>query len=172
MYEIGSRYRIPSFREIHTGSLCLISWNENRSRVSTIRFSSSATLLFFVAYSGGAPVGRISAQINRRYLEQHGDRTGHFGFFDCIDDQNVAAALIKTAAKWLKDRDLHRMAGPFNLTINEESGLLVSGFDTPPAILTRHSRPWVGPTSRGQWAAEVDGPPCLPHEADQFAAGP
>jgi len=104
---------------------------------------------FFVAIRDGRPVGRISAQINRRHLEHYKDATGHFGFFNAIDDQSVATALVTAATTWLKARGLQRMIGPFNLTINEETGLLVSGFDIPPAILSSHARPWEGPLLEG-----------------------
>ncbi len=100
---------------------------------------------FHVAYRGDKPVGRISAQINRLHLETHRDNTGHFGFFDCIDDWEAASALIDTAAAWLKSRGVSRMAGPFSLSINEECGCLVAGFDSPPAMLMPNGRPWLGP---------------------------
>jgi hypothetical protein len=99
---------------------------------------------FYVAYRGGVPVGRISAQINRHYLEVHRDNTGHFGFFECIDDWDVASALIEAASAWLKSRGMTRMAGPFTLSINEECGCLIAGFDSPPAMLMPHGRPWFG----------------------------
>jgi len=99
---------------------------------------------FFVGYRDGRPVGRISAQINHRHLAQHNDQTGQFGFFDCIDDMEVASALIAAARAWLKARGMIRMRGPFSLSINEDVGLLVSGFATPPAILTSHARTWSG----------------------------
>ena len=100
---------------------------------------------FFVALRNGRPVGRISAQVNHRHLEQNRDATGHFGFFNAIDDRQVAAALVQAGAEWLKAKGLHRMVGPLNLTINEDTGLLVSGFDSAPAILSSHARPWEGP---------------------------
>lgn len=93
---------------------------------------------FFVAYRDGKPVGRISAQVNRRHLEQHGDETGQFGFFDVVEDIAVARALVDAAAHWLASKGLRRMQGPFNLTINQDAGLLVSGFDTRPVIMTSH----------------------------------
>lgn len=99
---------------------------------------------FFVAYRDSQPVGRISAQINRRHLQQHADQTGQFGFFDCMNDNEAAQGLVSAAGDWLRDRDMARMRGPFNLSINEDVGLLVSGFDTPPAILTSHAAPWTG----------------------------
>lgn len=98
----------------------------------------------FVAYRGETPVGRISAQINRRHLERHQDATGHFGFFDTVDDLDVARALFETARSWLKARGMTRMVGPCSFTINEDIGLLVAGFNTAPAILCSHARPHQG----------------------------
>jgi hypothetical protein len=99
----------------------------------------------FLAYRGARPVGRISAQINRRHIERYRDNCGHFGFFDCEDDQAAAQALIDAAADWLHNRGMSRMVGPQNFSLNEECGCLVSGFDTPPAILMTHARRWFGP---------------------------
>lgn len=93
---------------------------------------------FFVAERLGRPVGRISAQINRLFHERHGDGVGHFGFFECQDDPLVAQALIEQAAAWLRSRGMREMVGPYSLTINQESGLLVDGFDSPPAIMMPH----------------------------------
>jgi len=99
---------------------------------------------FFVAYRDMAPVGRISAQVNRRHLEFHHDNTGHFGFFDCADDPEAAHSLLKAAESWLKQKGLSRMMGPFSLSINEECGCLVAGFDAPPAMLMPHGAPFIG----------------------------
>jgi hypothetical protein len=99
----------------------------------------------FVAYRGKQPVGRISAQVNRRHLDLYKDGVGHFGFFDCCSDPEVAQALIAKAAEWLRGRGLARMVGPMSFSLNDECGCLVSGFDTPPAILMTHARPWTGP---------------------------
>lgn len=111
----------------------------------------------FVAFRGREPIGRISAHINRRHLEFHQDATGHFGFFDCVDDQAAAQALVDAAAAWLAARGMKRMVGPLNFSTNEESGLLVDGFDTPPAILMTHARPWFGPLlERAGLAKEMD----------------
>lgn len=93
---------------------------------------------FFIAYRDGKPVGRISAQLNRRHLAHYGDNTGQFGFFDCIDDIGVAKALFDTASEWLSRRGLQRMQGPFNLSINQDAGLLIAGYDSRPVIMTSH----------------------------------
>lgn len=90
----------------------------------------------------GASTGRISAQIDQSHLQRHNDSTGFFGFFDCVDDQYVADALFKTALGWLKDRGMQRAVGPFSLNINEESGLLVDGFISPPKIMMGHAQPY------------------------------
>jgi hypothetical protein len=118
-------------------------------------FFSFGEAEFFVAYRNGAPIGRLCAQVNRRYLAHHCDATGHFGFFDCLDDAPAAEALVAAAAHWLKERDLRRMLGPFNLTINEDTGLLVSGFDTAPAILSSHAAPWYGSLLEGCGLSKV-----------------
>jgi hypothetical protein len=107
-------------------------------------FFSYGDAEMFVAYRNGAPAGRISAQINRKHLAHSADDTGHFGFFDCIQDDAVASKLIETASAWLSARGLTRMRGPFNLTVNQDIGLLVDGFESAPAILTSHAAPWSG----------------------------
>lgn len=107
-------------------------------------FFATGEAAFFVALRDGRPVGRISAQINRRHLDVHNDATGHFGFFNAIDDPSIARALVETATQWLRARGMRRMVGPFNLSVNEDIGLLISGFDSPPAILSSHARTWEG----------------------------
>ncbi|MBL4603530.1 MAG: hypothetical protein JKY84_12345, partial [Emcibacteraceae bacterium] len=101
-----------------------------------------ADVRFWVAYKDGKPVGRISAQIDELVEKHHGIKTGHYGFFDCIDDQEVANALFDTACTWLKEKGMVEVIGPFSLSINEETGMLVEGFNTPPQLLMGHSRPY------------------------------
>ncbi|MCB9618978.1 MAG: hypothetical protein H6721_24660 [Sandaracinus sp.] len=96
----------------------------------------------FTAYRDGKLVGRASAQIDREHLRIHQDDAGFFGFLDTLDDQEVADALLDAAAKWLRARGMKIMRGPFNFTINEECGMLVDGFDTPPALMMAHHRPY------------------------------
>ncbi len=98
----------------------------------------------FVAYRGGKPVGRISASYDQLHLDKFDDSAGFFGFFDTIDDEEVAQALLDRAAEWLRGQDLGVMRGPFSLNINEESGCLVDGFDTPPMIMMGHHRNYQG----------------------------
>lgn len=101
-----------------------------------------ADVRMWIAYKEGEPVGRISAQIDELVEKYHGIKTGHYGFFDCINDQRVANALFDTAARWLKEKGRVEMIGPFSLSINEETGMLVEGFDTPPMLMMGHARPY------------------------------
>ncbi|HWP07385.1 MAG TPA: hypothetical protein VNN72_16655, partial [Polyangiaceae bacterium] len=98
----------------------------------------------FTAHRNGYCVGRISAQIDRDHIARHKDDAGFFGFLDTIDDEEVASALLEAAAGWLRERGMKRMRGPISMSINEELGCLVEGFDTPPMILMQHHRPYQG----------------------------
>lgn len=97
---------------------------------------------FWLAVRDGRDVGRISAQVDR--LEPDPE-VGHFGFLAAEDDPEVFAALFGTAEAWLRERGKTRVTGPFSLSINEETGLLVDGFDTPPMLLMPHDPRYAGP---------------------------
>ncbi len=107
-------------------------------------FFSHAEVQFWLARRDGRDVGRISAQVDRQALALRPDAPGLFGMIAAEDDPEVFQALVETAAAWLRARGMRRMQGPFNLNINEETGLLVDGFDTPPMLLMGHDLPYVG----------------------------
>lgn len=96
----------------------------------------------WVAYRDGRPVGRISAIINPLHLAQHKDDAAHFGFLESIDDPEVFAALFAAAEGWARERGMKKLAGPFSFSVNEETGLLIDGFDTPPFVMMPHGRPY------------------------------
>ncbi|MCK5746568.1 MAG: dATP pyrophosphohydrolase [Oricola sp.] len=96
----------------------------------------------WIAWKDGAPAGRIQAFVHKAHLDRHQDGAGHFGYFECIDDRAVAKALIGAASDWLKAQGMAKIAGPFNNSVNEETGLLVDGFDTPPYVMMPHGRPY------------------------------
>lgn len=98
----------------------------------------------FTAYEGGKCVGRVTAQIDREHLARHKDDVGFFGFLDTIDDPAVAKALLAKAEAWLKERGMKTVRGPMSLSINEEIGCLVDGFDHPPTLLNPHHRQYQG----------------------------
>jgi GNAT superfamily N-acetyltransferase len=89
---------------------------------------------FFLLEKGAEVVGRIVAIDNFRYRELYKEKTGFFGFFECIEDYGAAEYLLSAVRDWLNQRGLDRMIGPTNFTTNDESGLLIEGFDTPPSL--------------------------------------
>jgi len=97
---------------------------------------------FWLAYRGGEPVGRISAQINRLHLDLHRDATGNFGFLEAIDDAEVFAALLGVAEQWLRAGGMSRCLGPYSLSINDEIGLPVWGPASPPMIGMSYAPPY------------------------------
>jgi hypothetical protein len=107
-------------------------------------YFAHAEVAYWIARRDGVPVGRISAQVNQNHLLRHNDATGHFGFLEAEDRQDVFAALLGAAETWLRDRGMSRILGPFSLSINDESGVLVDGFDTPPFFMMGHARPYYG----------------------------
>lgn len=104
----------------------------------------------WLALRDGKPVGRITAQIDAMHLQQHGDDAGYFGMLEADDDPAVFAALFGAAEGWLRSEGMKQVRGPFNLHVNEEVGLLVEGFATPPYVLMGHARPWYGPAVEAQ----------------------
>lgn len=103
----------------------------------------------WIAWAGDKPVGRITAQVDTLHRQLHGNDTGHFGMLEAIDDPTIFESLMSTAESWLQQEGAHRITGPFNLTINEESGLLVEGFDEPPCALMGHGKTYYGTRIEG-----------------------
>ncbi len=96
----------------------------------------------WLAWRGDVLVGRISAQVDQMHLAQHHDATGFFGMLDAEDNQETFAALMTAAVQWLAEQGMRRVRGPFNLSINEETGLLIDGFADPPVFMMSHALPY------------------------------
>ena len=96
---------------------------------------------YFLALRGGRVVGRASAQINHAFDAQHGTRWGWFGFLEFEDDAEVLRALLDAAEQWLRARGCERMVGPADFSMNDESGILIEGFELRPMI----RQPWHPP---------------------------
>ncbi len=94
----------------------------------------------FIAERDGKPVGRISAQVDRLHLERYKDETGQFGFIDAEDNPETFAALFNAAEDWLRAKGMKRTTGPFSFSINDESGMLIDGFNSPPNMMMPHHR--------------------------------
>ncbi|MEA2832491.1 MAG: hypothetical protein QOG66_693 [Methylobacteriaceae bacterium] len=98
----------------------------------------------FVAFRDGIPVGRIASVVNHAHLAKYKDATGHFGLLQGIDDPALFRALLDRAAEDLRAKGMRRMQGPFSLTINHETGILIDGFDEPHVVRTNYSPPYYG----------------------------
>jgi GNAT superfamily N-acetyltransferase len=120
-------------------------------------FFEHADAEYFLAERDGAVVGRIAAISNRLHNETHGDRVGFFGFFECIDDQTVADALFQAAGDWCRALGHDTLRGPASFSVNDECGLLVDGFDTPPTLMMPHNpRYYISLIERGGFAKAKD----------------
>jgi hypothetical protein len=123
----------------------------------------------FVTMQGGKPVGRIAAIVNGAYAAKYGPGTGHFGYLEGRDDDAVFDALIAAASDWLRTEGMNRVQGPFSLTINHESGLLVHGFDQPHYVRTNYAPPsYARHLERLGFVKEIDllAYACSPAESD------
>jgi hypothetical protein len=105
-------------------------------------FFEHARARYFLARRDGRPVGRISAHVDDNHNRFHGERCGFFGFFESVDDQQVARSLFGAAREWLKQQGMESIRGPFNFTTNDTAGLLVDAFDSPPVIEMAYNPPY------------------------------
>jgi GNAT superfamily N-acetyltransferase len=97
---------------------------------------------FYLAERDGIVVGRIAAIVNHNHNKEHEENIGFFGFFECINDQNVANTLFDTAKKYLQEHGVTAMRGPVNPSVNDEIGLLVEGFDLSPTVMMTYNPPY------------------------------
>ena len=110
-------------------------------------YFAEAEVAYWTASRGGRLVGRITAQIDRRQLdggqsEGSGEAIGHFGCLEAEDDPEVFRLLCTTAEDWLRQRGMTQVRGPFSLSINDECGLLVEGFDSPACVMMNYAPPY------------------------------
>ena len=93
----------------------------------------------WLADRGGRVVGRISAQVDELVLEHMGPGIGQWGMFDSLEEE-AARALIAVAEDWLRSQGMTRALGPISISIWDEPGLLIKGFDQPPMVMMGHHR--------------------------------
>jgi hypothetical protein len=96
----------------------------------------------FLAFRDGKPVGRVMAILNHAHNRQQQENIGFFGFFESIDDQDVAAGLFDAVRKWFAARNITVIRGPTNPSMNYECAVLIEGFDTPPYFMMTHNPPY------------------------------
>ena len=104
-------------------------------------FYESARSQAFLATRGGEACGRVAAIVNEAHLRLHNDGCGFFGFFECVNEADTAAALLGAAKQWLREQGCTLVRGPFSPSVNYESGLLVTGCERPPAFLAAYNPP-------------------------------
>ncbi|MCL4870283.1 MAG: GNAT family N-acetyltransferase [Anaerolineae bacterium] len=105
-------------------------------------FFAHAEADYFIARRNGKAIGSIAAILNHRHNEFHGENIAHFGVFELLNDAEAAAALLRTACDWAKERGADKIIGPMNLSTNDECGMLLEGYDTPPVILIPYNPPY------------------------------
>lgn len=102
-------------------------------------FYKTANIQCYMAFRNDKPVGRIAAIDNQKYNEFHRSQIGFFGFFECVDDQDVANALLDKASEWHRGLNSIYLHGPVNPSTNYESGLLIDGFEDSPKIMMSYN---------------------------------
>ena len=109
----------------------------------------------FLAAKSGKVCGRIAAILNRGHNRRFNEQRGFFGFFDCVDDQTVADALFDAVRAWFAERDIHKLRGPVNPSMNHEVGLLVDGFDSSPMFMMTYNHQYYGRLIEGHGFQKV-----------------
>jgi hypothetical protein len=102
-------------------------------------FFDHARMALFLARRGERIVGRIAAVVDDRHNDFHREKTGFFGLFECVDDDAVAGRLFTAAEDWCTKEGMDRIRGPVNLSMNDECGLLIEGFDASPVIMMTYN---------------------------------
>ncbi|MFL5318839.1 MAG: N-acetyltransferase [Myxococcaceae bacterium] len=105
--------------------------------------------LFLARRPGGQIVGRIAAVNDPSYNQFHNTDYVFFGMFDALNDPGVANALFDAVASWGRARNMKAMFGPVNLSTNHDCGLLVDGFDFPPAMMMPYNLRYYGKLFEG-----------------------
>jgi hypothetical protein len=101
-----------------------------------------AEMKLWIAIRGGRDVGRIAGILDRSHNEFHGEKSAFFGFFESIDDPEISRALVAEVQAWAREKGMTRILGPMNPTTNDECGLLVEGFDSPPVLMMTYNPPY------------------------------
>jgi hypothetical protein len=105
-------------------------------------FFQHARAAYYLAYKDGRPVGRIAGIVNDLHNSFHEEKTGFFGFLDCIDDLDVANNLMAAAEKFVKNEGMNIIRGPMNFSTNDEVGFLIDGFDKYPTFMMTYNPPY------------------------------
>ncbi len=102
-------------------------------------FFKHAQVKFYIAIKDGKIAGRIASIIDQRHIMLQKEKAGFFGFFECIDDEDVSNELLQKVCNNLKDSGMDIMRGPMNFSTNEYCGFLIEGFDRTPMLMTPYN---------------------------------
>jgi GNAT superfamily N-acetyltransferase len=105
-------------------------------------FYKHSEMELFLAERDGEILGRIAAIVNHNHIKEHNEKVGFFGFFECMNDRDLANALFDAATGWLASRGMEAVRGPANPSVNDEYGLLIDGFDRPPVVMMAYNPPY------------------------------
>ncbi|MHB1341471.1 MAG: hypothetical protein ACYC77_04680 [Coriobacteriia bacterium] len=107
-------------------------------------YHRTAEVTHFIAYRNGEAVGRVSGSINERFNEYYYGKFAFFGFFECVNDQAIADALLDAVRNWGagKGADTLRGPGEYSNATHERQACLIEGFDTPPCVELTHNPPY------------------------------
>ncbi len=131
--------------KIYQGNPCWVPplIREFKKKLSpTSPFRSHAEMILYLVRRGQEVLGRVAGMIDRHYVEYHREKAGFFGFFESIDDPNVAGLLLSSVETWLKQKGMEKILGPMNPSTNDECGLLIDAFDLPPCLMMPYNPPY------------------------------
>ena len=105
-------------------------------------FHEFAEVSNWLAWRDGQPVRRIAGIVNATHNAKYHEQRGFFGFFESVDDQQVASGLFDAVRQWLRPKGIENLRGPINPSLNYELGLLIDGFDSPPTFMMTYNPPY------------------------------
>ncbi|MBD3413984.1 MAG: hypothetical protein GF421_06105 [Candidatus Aminicenantes bacterium] len=105
-------------------------------------FFEHADMDLFLAYEGKDLKGRVAAVIDQNHNERYNEKVVFFGFYESIDDDEVAKALLDQVCEWGKEKGMNILRGPVNASLNDECAFLLEGFDSSPVIMMSYNPPY------------------------------
>jgi len=120
----------------------LISEDKKLFNPAVYPFHNNAEVTLFLLYQNNRPVARVAAIINHNHNKFHNEKTGFFGFFECINSPEAAKYILDAAAQFCKEKGMERIRGPMNFSTNDTCGLLIEGFNSSPLIMMPYNPPY------------------------------
>lgn len=136
-----------------------------------------AQMQLWAASREGNDVGRIAGILDHHHNRVQNDHAAFFGFFECVHDSRVSQGLFDAAFAWARAQGVRRMMGPMNPTTNDECGLLVEGFDSPPVFMMTYNPRYYADLlgaagfrkAKNLWAFQIDLAHCPMERLERIA---